>query len=200
MNICCCIKMSITIHWVTGLWRDLSGEPDWAFPSLSHRALECGEPDWAFLTLSHWAVEGPGWGARLSILYTESLCCVHSCLGVGSANPCWACRVRLSPLYAESPCCVHIGGWVRLSKSLLSLWSSGSANPCWDGGAGAQQILADLVGVQLDQLVLSCVSQTWHSVICHVRSLSQRSSSEHWCWVSCQRVVGLRSVSAEPRD
>ena len=75
---------------------------------------------------------------------------------------------RLSCPYTEFPCCVYIGGEVRLS------------NPCWvflaaaqqilallvEGGwsNGAQQSLAELVERGLNQLVLSCVSLTLHSI------------------------------------
>ena len=64
-------------------------------------------------------------------------CCVHS-----------RCGVRLSKSLLSL--------WSkRLSKSLLSLWSKGSANPCWVCGVKVQQILAEFVKQRLGKSLLS---------------------------------------------
>ena len=72
-----------------------------------------GEPDSAFPTLSHWAAERAEGRARLSISSAESF---GLCRGrVGSQTQYPICTMSLGAVY------IAVQG--RLSKPLLSLWS-----------------------------------------------------------------------------
>ena len=96
-------------------------------------------------------------GDRLSTFYAESLCLVPV-VESGSANPSWVCGVAAQQILAEL---VEL----RLSKSLLSLWSQGSANPYWVCEAAAQQILAELAELRLSKSLLRLWDPTWHLVL-----------------------------------
>ena len=113
------------LRWVTVLWRGCCGKLDTASYTLS-------------LCVVYIAVCGR-LSKSLLILWSKTQLLLH-----------WV--PLLFTYLRESQAQQILAEFVeqQLSKSLVSLWSSGSANPCWVGEAAAQQILAELVGAQLD--------------------------------------------------